>query len=114
MAIAPRVLGLPRPGGALTLGGVTVRRQSGQRIFNRIEWRRIERAYGLSERECQVLRSVFDDQKESVIAHRLQISNHTVHTYLGRLYRKFRVCSRCELIVTVCSHHLMTRQGRAV
>jgi DNA-binding CsgD family transcriptional regulator len=62
----------------------------------------------LSDREAQVLRLVFEDQKESVIAHSLEISNHTVHTYFGRLYRKFRSRIRCELIVTVCAHHLTT------
>jgi DNA-binding CsgD family transcriptional regulator len=95
-------------GRVLVLGDTTASRPAGQMIFSRFEWKRIERAYGLSDRESQVLRSVFDDHKESVIANRLQISNHTVHTYLGRLYRKFRVRSRCELIVTVCSHHLRT------
>ena len=96
----------------LALSRIAAAPRAGQLIFSNVEWREIARAYGLSEREDQVLRLMFDDQKESVIAQGLHISNHTVHTYLGRLYRKFRVRSRCELIVTVCAHHLTTRGGR--
>ena len=50
--------------------------------------------------------SVFDDKKEVEIAQELKISAHTVHTYLGRLYRKLNVSSRAQLIVRVFAEYL--------
>ena len=65
-----------------------------------------ERVMKLSEREFQIVQGVFDDKKEVEIAQQLQISAHTVHTYLGRLYRKLGVSSRAQLIVRVFAEYV--------
>ncbi|MCK6455994.1 MAG: helix-turn-helix transcriptional regulator [Phycisphaerae bacterium] len=65
------------------------------------QWAETSRQLRLSGRESQIVRFCFDDLKESAIAQRLGISQHTVHTHLERLYRKLGVASRCELIVCV-------------
>src|SRR5262245_29239989 len=54
-------------------------------------WRRIANSLRISNRELQIIQEIFDDRKESAIADDLAISVHTVHTYLGRLYRKLGV-----------------------
>lgn len=48
-----------------------------------------ERAPALSEQEQRVLELVTTGLKVSAVARRLQVSPHTVHTYLRRIRRKF-------------------------
>ena len=65
------------------------------------EWHAIGRRLQLSRRQLQIVQCVFDALAESAIARRLEISPHTVHSHLNRLYDKLGVASRCELIVQV-------------
>ena len=69
-------------------------------------WVRVCARLQLSPREIQVVRGVFDDQKELCIAHRLGISPHTVNTYLQRLYAKLDVSSRPQLILRIMGEYL--------
>jgi DNA-binding NarL/FixJ family response regulator len=64
----------------------------------------------LSDRQLEIGRCVFDGLDEGSISRELDISHHTVHTYLDRLYRKVGVKSRCELVVRVFLAYL-SRQG---
>lgn len=63
------------------------------------EWRSITELLGLTDRQQQIVRCVFDGFDEPSIAKVLGISCHTVHAHLNRLYKKIHVKSRCELIV---------------
>ena len=78
----------------------------GKELLNESEWRAIARSLGLSERERQIVRRMFDDLKECAIADDLDISPHTVHTHLERLYHKLGVGSRCEVVVRVFAEYL--------
>jgi DNA-binding CsgD family transcriptional regulator len=73
----------------------------GQRLFSDRTWRSVAAATGLAPRELEIVRRVFDDQKEAAIARELGISPHTVHTYLERIYRKLKVASRVQLVVRI-------------
>jgi len=64
------------------------------------------RSLGLSPRERQIVRRVFDDLKENAIADDLSISPHTVHTHVERLYHKLGIGSRCEIVVRVFREYL--------
>ena len=77
------------------------------------EWRAVARQLSLSGRELQLLQLVCDEYNEDLIACRLGISVHTVHTYFGRLFRKLRVHTRCGLLVRVFATHLMARRTDA-
>lgn len=68
-------------------------------LLDEAAWRCVAERCGLSKRECQIAKDVFQDVKESVIARNLGISIHTVHTHLERLYRKLGVSSRVQLVV---------------
>ena len=68
-----------------------------ENLFSEEQWQAIALSLGLSAREFQVLRPIFDDEPDAAIACRLGISSHTVHTHLGRLYRKLGVRSRGQL-----------------
>lgn len=79
---------------------------TGQFVFDDDAWEAIAQSLKLSDREFQIVQCVFDDRKELAIATDLDISPHTVHTYLERLYRKLGVSSRVELVVRVFEEHL--------
>ena len=96
--------------GSGSRGGVGPRR----RLLSGLRWESVGETFGLSRRELQILRYVFEDQKEYAIALELGISQHTVHTYLGRLYRKLGVTSRVQLVLSVLDGFLLTEAARKV
>lgn len=65
------------------------------------EWQAIADALMLSHRERQVVQCILQGATEPDIATSLNISSHTVHTYLTRLYRKLNANSRADLVVRV-------------
>lgn len=65
------------------------------------QWRSIAQLLRLSPRELQILQCIFEGQSEGAIAPQLDISAYTVHAYVGRIYRKLGVHSRCELIIRI-------------
>jgi ATP/maltotriose-dependent transcriptional regulator MalT len=75
-------------------------------MFSAQVWEQIARSLGLSGRELQVVRGVFDDRIESAIATELGISPHTVHTHFDRLHRKLGVATRTGLVLRVTREFL--------
>jgi DNA-binding CsgD family transcriptional regulator len=55
-------------------------------------------APALSPRLQQTLECLLEGDGEKQVAARLGLSRHTVHEYVGQLYRRFGVCSRPELL----------------
>ncbi len=75
-------------------------------------WPNVASLLRLSPRELQVVKGVFQDNKEERIAADLGISSHTVGTYLQRIYAKLRVGSRPQLIVRVVAEYLSLLSGK--
>ncbi len=75
-------------------------------LFRRGDWVRLGRSLHLSKRELQIVQSVFDDHKETVIAENLGLSPHTINTYFQRLYQKLHVGGRSQLLVRVFAEYL--------
>jgi len=75
--------------------------RAGRDLFTAQEWDAICARAGLSPREVEIVKLVFDDLKESAIADALGVSPHTVHTHLERLYRKLGISGRCAAVVRV-------------
>ena len=85
----------------------------GTHLFSGDDWGRIAEQLHLSARELQIVQHIFDDEKESLIARHLGMSPHTVHTHIGRLYRKLEASSRCGLMLRVFREHLdIVERGR--
>ena len=74
---------------------------SGPDVFSDRDWLSIRESLCLSERELAIVKLVFADNCDCEIADELSISRHTVHTHVGRLYRKLCVHSRTELVIAV-------------
>lgn len=53
---------------------------------------------GLTSREADVARLICDGLSDKEIAERLGLSHHTVKDYLKRIYAKFRVHARAQLV----------------
>ncbi len=64
-------------------------------------WHEIARTLRLTKRELQIVQGVFDNLPKTGIARRLQISDHTVHTHLNRLFKKIAVTTRTELVLRI-------------
>lgn len=71
------------------------------------EWRSVMRSLDLSDRQLEVVQCVFDGLDEPSIAEKLDVSAHTIHAHLNRLYKKICVKSRCEVIVRVFLAYVM-------
>ncbi|MDP9025085.1 MAG: LuxR C-terminal-related transcriptional regulator [Candidatus Eremiobacteraeota bacterium] len=59
------------------------------------------RRFGLSRRECDVLRLVLEGDSACEIGTRLQIAEYTVGDYLKRIFAKTHVRNRSEMIAKV-------------
>jgi len=100
---------VPQPGkaGPRRPRGARVNEQAlGSAMFTAQAWDQIARSLGLSGRELQIVRGVFDDRIESAIAADLGISAHTVHTYFDRLHRKLGVATRTGLVLRITREFL--------
>lgn len=60
-------------------------------------------SFKLSGRELETIELLLRSLRESEIADDFQISSHTVHTHVGRIYRKLNVRSVSELVLRVVS-----------
>jgi ATP/maltotriose-dependent transcriptional regulator MalT len=78
-------------------------------------WLEIARTLRLTKREVQIVQGVFDNLPKTGIARRLQISDHTVHTHLNRLFTKLAVTTRTELVLRIMEQMLnLTRSETGV
>jgi len=78
----------------------------GRALFSDEVWAGLAPELKLSPRELQIVQLVFDECAEGQMAERLDISVHTVHTHLDRVYRKLGVRTRAGLVIRVCGAHL--------
>jgi len=70
-------------------------------IFSQPQWDELTRSLELSPRQYDVVRCIFRGFSDKQIAGALEISISTVRSYLWRLFIKFDVHDRNELILHV-------------
>ena len=70
-------------------------------VLQEAEWAEVVRALRLSYREQQIMAHVLSERSEAQIAAAIGLSESTVHTYMGRLYRKLNVRSRPGAIIAI-------------
>ena len=75
------------------------------------EWDEINRGLHLTSRELDVVRGIVVGETEAGIAIRLRISPNTVHTHLGRVYRKLGVHSAATLILRIFSTYVIAQRA---
>jgi DNA-binding NarL/FixJ family response regulator len=72
-----------------------------RQVFSGNEWLELKRDLALSPRQADVVEQLLQGHSDKQIAHELQMSVPTVRTHLCRLFTRFGVEDRCELIVHV-------------
>ncbi|UCD49931.1 MAG: response regulator transcription factor [Phycisphaerales bacterium] len=65
------------------------------------EWGQLTRSLGLSPRQADIVKHLLRGGSDKQIARELEISVPTVRTHLRRLFRKFGVNDRVELILYI-------------
>lgn len=70
------------------------------------EWDAIVSLLSLSPRESEVVSQLLQGNTAMETAQGLGISIHTVHTHLGRIYRKLKVSNRCALVTQMFSAYV--------
>ena len=82
---------------------------SGTEIFSESEWMELVKELSLSPRQAQVVKCLFLGRSDKQIALDLQMAMPTVRTHLSRLFSKFDVQDRTELVLYVfhrfCHEH---------
>jgi DNA-binding NarL/FixJ family response regulator len=68
-------------------------------VFTEAEWADLQRDLGLSHRQAQIVEQLLCGRSDKQIARELAVSVPTVRTHLGRLFMRFGVADRCELIL---------------
>jgi DNA-binding CsgD family transcriptional regulator len=79
---------------------------AGAALLSESAWQAIAGSLRLSGRELDVVRAIFDGQKESAIAAHLGVAGRTVHTHVERLYHKLGVNDRTHLALCVMGEFL--------
>ncbi len=74
-----------------------------RRVFSGREWSELKQDLSLSPRQADVVEQLLLGHSDKQIARELQMSVPTVRTHLCRLFSRFGVEDRCELIVHVYS-----------
>jgi DNA-binding CsgD family transcriptional regulator len=74
-------------------------------------WRRITLSLRISERQSTIVRWTLSGSDEAGVADRLQISPHTVHTHMERVYRRLGVSSRSALAMCVFARYVEDGAG---
>lgn len=65
------------------------------------EWAQVRQALGLSPRQAEIVGHLLLGESDKQIAKELRISIPTVRTHLGRLFQKFDLNDRVELILHI-------------
>lgn len=83
-------------------------------LFNKKEWDALTEHLDLSKRQAQVASCIMHGMGDKRIAAEIGISQHTVRTYLGRMFAKFQVQDRNELLVHVFHHFRNHLEGKVI
>ena len=70
-------------------------------LFSDQEWGRIQEHLGLPPRQAEITKHIMYGESDKQIARELGISVPTVRTHVSRLFRKFNLNDRKELILHV-------------
>jgi DNA-binding CsgD family transcriptional regulator len=74
-------------------------------IFKRDEWQRLAQELALSPRQSDVMYLLLTGKSDKQISKEAGIALPTVRTHFGRLFQKFNVQDRSELILSVFYHY---------
>jgi DNA-binding CsgD family transcriptional regulator len=68
-------------------------------LINKEKWNYVRKSYGLTERQMQIIKLLFDGLDSDRIAQRLRIRYNTVKAHFGHIYKRAGVQNKAELIM---------------
>jgi DNA-binding CsgD family transcriptional regulator len=63
-----------------------------------VDWQLVRAVLGLTPRQVEIARLIYEDRTVAAIAHELRRSENTIRTHIRLLYAKLGVRSRVELV----------------
>jgi len=75
--------------------------EPGAQLIADLQWKKISYLLGISERELDVCRLLFEGITREEIGERMEIKVRTVRHYLERLHTKLRVNNRVALVLRI-------------
>ncbi|RMH13789.1 MAG: LuxR family transcriptional regulator [Gammaproteobacteria bacterium] len=87
-------------------------RQQEEDVLSDDQWDRLQRRLRLPQRQYQVIRLLFKGYRDKEIAYSLNIAHPTVRSHLRRLYTKFSVQDRTELVLHIMRDFIIQPQSR--
>jgi DNA-binding NarL/FixJ family response regulator len=73
-------------------------------VLSEGEWSELKENLHLPPRQAEVVRQLLAGRSDKQIANRLHMAVPTVRAHIGRLFSRFSVEDRCELILYVLAH----------
>lgn len=70
-------------------------------VFSEKEWKRLVEELSLSPRQGEIVHHLFTGKSDKQIAQEMKVAIPTIRTHMGRLFTKFDIHDRTELIVYV-------------
>jgi DNA-binding NarL/FixJ family response regulator len=75
-------------------------------VFLTQQWAELKRDLALSRRQADVAEQLLLGRSDKQIARELRMSVPTVRTHLCRLFSRFGVEDRCELVAHICARFM--------
>jgi len=75
-----------------------------QPLVSAREWSQLVRSCGLTPRQADIVRHLMLGESDKQIAGTLKISTPTVRTHLRKLFQKFGISDRVELILCIFAY----------
>jgi len=70
-------------------------------LISKEKWNRVQKGYGFTERQMQILELLLDGIDSEGIAQRLKIRYNTVKAHFGHIYKRAGVQNKAELIMQI-------------
>jgi DNA-binding CsgD family transcriptional regulator len=83
---------------------VKIKNDSQAELFSTSEWKELIIDLGISQRQADVVWELLHGHSDKQIARQLGVSVGTVRTHLGRLFLRFGLQDRSELILYIFHH----------
>ena len=68
-------------------------------LISREKWNHVQKSYGFTERQMQILKLLLDGMDSDRIAQHLKIRYNTVKAHFGHMYKRAGVQNKAELIM---------------
>jgi DNA-binding CsgD family transcriptional regulator len=70
-------------------------------LISKEKWNHVQKSYGFTERQIQILKLLFEGLDSDRIAQRLKIRYNTVKAHFGHIYKRAGVQNKAELIMQI-------------